>query len=159
MGLWRAASRTTGTWLVTDFLKKYLKNDLKSTKNPLNAWVSVEEDMSRKNITPGQQTLKVTAQNNAATTDASHDANNDHEANASGASNTEILNAIRSLKQDVGKQSADMLEVVNSIKGDLVSHSKRIGETEERISQTEEDVTALQQKAKTTGRNYRHTAQ
>lgn len=41
-----------------------------------------------------------------------------------------------------------MLDVIKSIKGDLVSHSKRIGETEERISQTEEDVTALQQKVK-----------
>lgn len=55
---------------------------------------------------------------------------------------------MRLLKQDFGKQSADMLDAINSIKGDLLSHSRRIGETEERISQTEEDVTALQQKVK-----------
>ena len=41
-----------------------------------------------------------------------------------------------------------MLEAVNSIKGDLLSQSRRIGETEERILHVEEDVTALQQKVK-----------
>ena len=65
-------------------------------------------------------------------TDPSQDANNNHEeANASGLSNTEILNAIRSLKKDFGQQSADMLEAINSIKGDLLSQSRRIDETEE----------------------------
>lgn len=107
---------------------------------------ALEKNMPpKKNSKPGQQSS--TAQTNTATTDASHDANDFHEeANASGLSNTEILNAIRSLKQDFGQQSADMLEAINSIKGDLLSHSRRTGETEERISQTEEDVTALQQK-------------
>lgn len=107
------------------------------------------KNMTRKNAKPGQQSLMATAQNNTATTDVGHDANDNHEeANASGPSNTEILNAISSLKKDVGQQSADMLEAINSIRGDLLSHSRRIGETEERISQTEEDVTALQQKVK-----------
>lgn len=105
--------------------------------------------MPPKNSKPGQQSSKSTTQNNTATTDASHNANdNQEEANASGPSNAEILNAIRSLKQDFGQQSADMLEAINCIKGDLLSHSRRTGETEERISQREEDVTALQQKVK-----------
>lgn len=63
-------------------------------------------------------------------------------------SNTDILYAIRLLKQDLGKQSADMLEAINSIRGDLLSHSRRLGEMEERLSQTEEDVTALRLKGK-----------
>ena len=83
-------------------------------------------------------------------TDASQDANDNHEeANASGGpSNTEILNAIRSLKKDFVQQSADMMGAVNSIKGELLSQSRRIGETEKRISHAEEDVTILQQKVK-----------
>lgn len=44
------------------------------------------------------------------------------------------------------KQSSDMLEAINVFKTELMSHSKRIGE--DRISQTEEDVTTLRQKAK-----------
>lgn len=38
-----------------------------------------------------------------------------------------------------------MLEAINDIKQDLLSHLRRIGEVEERIPQTE-DITALQQK-------------
>lgn len=105
--------------------------------------------MTRRNIKQGQQSPSETAQNNTAMTDASQEANDNHEeANASGPSNTEILNAIRSLKKDFGQQSADMLEAINGIKGDLLSQSRRIGETEERISHAEEDVTTLQQKVK-----------
>lgn len=46
------------------------------------------------------------------------------------------------------KQSADMLEAINGLKGDLLAHSKRIGEAEERITQMEEDIDALQRKVK-----------
>ena len=80
-------------------------------------------------------------------TDPSQDANNNHE-EASRPSSTEILNAIRSMKKDYGQRPADMLEAINSIKGDLLSQSRRIGETEERISPVEEDVTTLRQKVK-----------
>ena len=105
--------------------------------------------MTRKNNKQGQQSPSQTAENNTAMTDASQDANDNHEANASGGpSNTEILNAIRSLKKDFVQQSADMMGAVNSIKGELLSQSRRIGETEKRISHAEEDVTILQQKVK-----------
>lgn len=105
--------------------------------------------MPPKNSKPGQQSSKATIQNNTATTATSHDANdNQEEANANGPSNAEILNAICSLKQNFGQQSADMLEAINSIKGDLLSHSRKICEKEEGISQREEDVTALQEKVK-----------
>lgn len=40
-----------------------------------------------------------------------------------------------------------MLEAINEIKADLLSHSRWIGETEERVSQAEEDITTLQQTA------------
>lgn len=39
-----------------------------------------------------------------------------------------------------------MLKAINNIGGDLLSHSRRIGETEDRVLQMEVDVTALQQK-------------
>ncbi|KAE8278059.1 hypothetical protein D5F01_LYC23874 [Larimichthys crocea] len=68
------------------------------------------------------------------------------EANDSVPSNSVILDAIRSLKEDFTKQSNEMLDAINGIKADVVSHSRRIGETEERISQAEEDLTTLQQK-------------
>lgn len=62
----------------------------------------------------GQLPFKATPRNNTATTDTSLDANGNHEeANASGLTNTEILNAIRSLKQDFGQQSVEMLEAIN----------------------------------------------
>ncbi|KAM9447076.1 pikachurin [Clarias gariepinus] len=41
-----------------------------------------------------------------------------------------------------------MLQAINGFKTELMSHSKRIGEAEDRISQAEEDGTTLQQKAK-----------
>lgn len=67
---------------------------------------------------------------------------------AAAPTNSEILMAIKSLKEDFVKKITDMLEAVNGIKGDLVAQSKRIRETEERISQTEEDVVGLQGKLK-----------
>lgn len=60
--------------------------------------------------------------------------------------NSDILGAIRGLKEDITKQSADMMEAINGIKGELLSHSRRIGEAEERISLAEGGATALQQK-------------
>uniref|UniRef100_A0A9J8B859 LINE-1 type transposase domain-containing 1 n=1 Tax=Cyprinus carpio carpio TaxID=630221 RepID=A0A9J8B859_CYPCA len=66
----------------------------------------------------------------------------------SAATNEVILSAINSLREDLSKQSTEMLDAIKSIQSDLVAQSKRIGETEERISQTEEDVTALQHKVK-----------
>lgn len=66
----------------------------------------------------------------------------------SAATNEVILSAINSLRADLSKQSTEMLDAIKSIQSDLVAQSKRIGETEERISQTEEDVTALQHKVK-----------
>ena len=108
--------------------------------------------MPPKNPKPGQQLSKATAQNSTtstATTNPSHDANEDHDAaNANEPSNSIILTAICSIREDLTKQSADMLEAVNGTKGELLSHSRRIGEAEERISQAEEDVGALQQKVK-----------
>ncbi|KAL7868322.1 hypothetical protein SRHO_G00097060 [Serrasalmus rhombeus] len=53
--------------------------------------------------------------------------------------NSDILREIRSLKDSMNKQSTDMLKAINDIKGEIQSHSQRIGETEERISQTEDD--------------------
>lgn len=66
----------------------------------------------------------------------------------SAATNDDILSAIHSLKADLTKQSTDMLDAMNGIKSDLLSQSQRIGEAEERISQAEEDVSALQHKVK-----------
>lgn len=63
------------------------------------------------------------------------------------ATNDDILSAIRSLKADFTKHSADTLDAINGIKTDLLSQSQRIGEAEERIAQTE-DVSALQHKVK-----------
>lgn len=60
--------------------------------------------------------------------------------------NSDILGAICALKEDISTQSANMMEAVNDIKNNILSHSKRMGEAEERIMQTEEDMTALQQK-------------
>lgn len=71
------------------------------------------------------------------------------QSNANGNDSTNsILSAIQSLRNDMTKQSSDMLEAINVFKTELMSHSKRIGEAEDRISQTEEDVTTLRQKAK-----------
>lgn len=67
---------------------------------------------------------------------------------ANATTNEVILSAINSLRADFSKQSVEMLDAIKSIQSDLVTHSKRIGESEERISQTEEDVTALQRKVK-----------
>lgn len=64
------------------------------------------------------------------------------------ATNDDILSAIQSLKADFSKQSTDMLDAINGIKSDLLSQSQRIGEAEERIAQTEEDVSTLQHKVK-----------
>lgn len=105
--------------------------------------------MTRKNNKQGRQSPSEAAQSSAAMTDASQDANDNHEeANGSGPSNTEILNAIRSLKKDFDQQSADMLGAVKSIKEELLSQSSRISEAEKRISNAEDDVTILQQKVK-----------
>lgn len=96
--------------------------------------------MPPKTAKTGQQPPKATTQTKAATTDDSDKAIGNHDANASRPSNTEILNAIRSLKQDFGQQFASMLEAINSFRGDLSSPSKRRRETEEQT----EDVTTLQ---------------
>lgn len=103
--------------------------------------------MTQKNNKQRQPSASETAECNATMTDVSKDANNKHEeASVSGPSNTEILNATCFLKKDVGQQSVDMLEAINSLKGELLSQSRQIGETEERISHAEEDVITLQQK-------------
>lgn len=91
--------------------------------------------MPPKNSKPGQQAFKTPIQNNTtgnATSDASNVANEgQNEAGVSAPSNSDIRGAIRSLKEDLSKQSAKMLEAINGIKGDLLSHSRRIGEAEE----------------------------
>lgn len=69
------------------------------------------------------------------------------DANGSDSTNS-ILLAIQSLRDDMTRQSPDTLEAINGFKTELMSHSKRIGEAEDRISQTEEDVNTLWQKAK-----------
>lgn len=70
------------------------------------------------------------------------------QSDASAATNDDILGAICSLRADFSKQTTDMLDAIKSIKSDLVDHSKRMGEAEERIAQTEDDVTSLQHKVK-----------
>lgn len=62
--------------------------------------------------------------------------------------NSEILQAICSLRADMEKHSADTLEAIRSVKGDVQAHSRRLNEAEERLSQAEDDVTSLQGKVK-----------
>ncbi len=99
----------------------------------------------KKNSDKPQQQLTKTA----LAVEVSNVANKDQsEANVNMPSNSDILGAIRTLRDDFAKQSVDLLEAVNGIKGDLLSQSRRIGEAEERISQAEEDVITLQQRVK-----------
>lgn len=62
--------------------------------------------------------------------------------------NSEILQAICSLRADMEKHSADTLEAIRSVKGDIQAHSRRLNEAEERLSQAEDDVTSLRAKVK-----------
>lgn len=62
--------------------------------------------------------------------------------------NSEILQAICSLRADMEKHSADTLEVIRSVKGDVQAHLRRLNEAEERLSRAEDDVTSLQGKVK-----------
>lgn len=104
----------------------------------------------------GQQTSKPGMRSDAANAEANFSTNDASSMdNASGGvagagmpTNSDILSEIRSLKQDITKQSADVMEAINGIKVDIESHARRIEEAEGRISQTEDDVTTLQQKAK-----------
>ncbi|GAA6068639.1 uncharacterized protein LOC122824645 [Tachysurus ichikawai] len=68
------------------------------------------------------------------------------QSSANTATNDDILGAIHSLRADFSKQT--MMDAIKSIKTDLINHLKRIGEAEERISQIEVDITALQHKVK-----------
>lgn len=68
------------------------------------------------------------------------------EANDNVPSNSVILEAIHSLKEEFAKQTNKMLDAINGIKTDVLSHPRRSGKPEERISQAEEDMTTLQQK-------------
>uniref|UniRef100_A0AAV2JUR6 Uncharacterized protein n=1 Tax=Knipowitschia caucasica TaxID=637954 RepID=A0AAV2JUR6_KNICA len=43
------------------------------------------------------------------------------------------------------KHSADTLEAIRSVKGDVQAHSQRLDEAEERISRAEDDVASLQE--------------
>lgn len=87
------------------------------------------------------------AEANSSTNDASSmDNASEGIAGAGMPTNSDILSEIRSLKQDITKQSADVMEAINGIKVDTESHARRIEEAEGRISQVEDDVT-LQQKA------------
>ncbi|KAE8278203.1 hypothetical protein D5F01_LYC23720 [Larimichthys crocea] len=105
--------------------------------------------MPPKNSKLGKQPTKGPQNNtaNIATEKANdNDKEGEGEANDSVPSNSVILDAICSLKEDCAKQSNKMLDAINGIKAEVLSHSRRIGETEERISQAEEDLTTLQQK-------------
>lgn len=62
--------------------------------------------------------------------------------------NSEILQAICSLRADMEKHSADTLAAIRSVKADVQIHSRRLDEAEERISHAEDDVTSLQGKVK-----------
>lgn len=104
--------------------------------------------MPPKNIKPGQQpkSQPQTSSDNVDQINKQVD-NEQSDANGNEATNS-ILSAIQSLRDDTTKQSSDILEAINGFKTELLSHSKRIGEAEERISQMEEDVNTLRQKAK-----------
>lgn len=106
--------------------------------------------MPPKSIKPGQQP-KSQPQTNVSSDNVDQTnklaVNEQSDANGNEATSC-ILSAIQSLRDDMTKQSSDMLEAINGLKAELLSHSKRIGETEERISQTEEDVNTLRLKAK-----------
>ncbi|KAI2645847.1 LINE-1 type transposase domain-containing protein 1 [Labeo rohita] len=104
--------------------------------------------MPPKSIKPGQQPRFQSQTGSGNGEQASKlTASEQSDANGNDSTNS-ILLAIQSLRDDMTKQSSDMLEAINGFKTELMSHSKRIGEAEDRISQTEEDVTTLRQKAK-----------
>ncbi|CAM4648361.1 unnamed protein product [Leuciscus chuanchicus] len=104
--------------------------------------------MPPRNIKPVQQ-LKSQSQNDSEPTDqACKQAASEHSEAHGNMATATILLAIQSLKGDLTKQSTDMLEAINSFKTELPSHSKRIGEAEDRITQVEEDIATLQQKTK-----------
>lgn len=69
------------------------------------------------------------------------------EANANMSTNSDIINATRSLQEGSATPSTDMMDALNGIKAHIVMHWRRIRETEERFAQAEEDITALQQKS------------
>lgn len=62
------------------------------------------------------------------------------------ATNDDILRAVQSLRDDCSKQFTDTMDAINGIKSELLSQAQRMGAAEERISQAEEDVSALQHK-------------
>lgn len=107
-----------------------------------------------KGATPGQQTTKTTRSNNgaivatASVNKATQPPHLTHfeDAARETTTNSEILDAIRSLRADMEKHSADTLEAIRSVKGDVQAHSRRLDEAEERISRTEDDVASLQGK-------------
>ncbi len=104
--------------------------------------------MPRKNIKSGQQP-KSQPQTGSDAVEQVGKLSDSEQCEANGNDSTSsILSAIQSLRDDMTKQSSDMLEAISGFKTELMSHSKRIGEAEDRISQTEEDVTRLWQKAK-----------
>ncbi|CAM4663947.1 unnamed protein product [Leuciscus chuanchicus] len=107
-----------------------------------------------KGATPGQQTTKTTRSNNGAmvatasvnkATQPPHLTHFEDDARET-TTNSEILDAIRSLRADMEKHSADTLEAIRSVKGDVQAHSRRLDEAEERISRAEDDVASLQGK-------------
>lgn len=113
--------------------------------------------MPSKNPKLAQQSSKAAPQTSTANTMANSVANSakaadDDQNNATvdAPTNSNILMAIQSLREDFVKK---ICQYVGSnqwmpLKGDLLSHSKRIREAEEKILQTEEDVVALQEKVK-----------
>ena len=106
--------------------------------------------MPPKNSKPPRQQPAKGPQNNTANIAMKKASKNANEgeggANVNVPSNSVILEAIHSPKEEFAKQTNEMLDAINGIKTDVLLHSQRIGETEERISRAEEDMTILQQK-------------
>lgn len=103
------------------------------------------DEMPPKAVKPGQQAKPPTQVDGDKLAQTSKQVDG-VQSDASAATNNDILGAI--LRADFSKQTTDMLDAIKSIKSDLVDHSKRMGEAEERIAQTEDDVTSLQHKVK-----------
>lgn len=85
-----------------------------------------------------QQQLSKEPQNDKSSILAGSTSNNanegKNEVNASGPSNSVALDAIHSLRGQFTKQSGDMFEAINRIKGELMRLSQRAGETEQKIT-------------------------
>ena len=81
----------------------------------------------------GQQTSKIGIRRDAAKEEAKYSADDASSVDSAGEgtagagmpTNSDILSEIRSLKQDITKQSADVMEAINGIKVDIESHATR----------------------------------